>query len=293
MEAIPMAPLLWVLALLAMTDGSDNEIEVDFTSQAGYDRTLFHTKTGLTGGSWEAKGDGLRANLPTGRPNRQPSRFSAQVNLEGDFQIIAQYRINNLPYPKTPPAKAPGPSNNLEIVIGGKDLEATVFRDRRPEPGDEIGYFSKCPEGDATVQHHPFKGKVQKAAGRLGMRREGQKLTFLHGDVDGEMTEFGSTQFCTRPITEVGVQILALSSPDAVDITFDRLSIKADRLVRLQVLPPTGSMGILTWIVLGLVVAGVGALAYWYARTRRGKKPTSSRGSAAVPKGKSAGNPTH
>ncbi len=84
----------------------------------------------------------------------------------------------------------------------------------------------------------PAAGK----SGRLGVRRSGDQLTFLHSDADGALVEMGTVKFSTEPITDLGLQALALRSPDAIDVRFDRLSIKADRIVRLNEPPrPAGA----------------------------------------------------
>ncbi len=289
--AVPMTPLLCFLALSVLPVGSDNEIEIDFVADPKSAGALFSPSAGLTGAKWLMTEGGLRATLPVGLPCRQASRLSARVNLEGDFQIIVQYRVNSLPRPSTPPPQAPEPSNNLEIAIAGKDLVATVFRNQRIGLGEGIGYFSKCPQGDSAVGHQPFKGGT---SGQLGVRRVGQRLLFLYGDAHGPMIEFGSTRTCTTHITELGLQVLALNSPDALDVTFERLSIKADRLVRLE--PPhhhRANTGDLRRVVIGHGVAFVVGLTYWCTRTRRREKTTSSSDSRVAAKPESIEGARH
>ena len=94
-------------------------------------------------------------------------------------------------------------------------------------------------------------------------RRSGDQLTFLHSGVDGTLVEMGTVKFSTEPIADLGLQALALRSPDAIDVRFERLSIKADRIVRLQEPPPTG-WGRGAWLTLAVVVAVfIGALVAW------------------------------
>ncbi len=63
----------------------------------------------------------------------------------------------------------------------------------------------------------------------------------------------GTVKFGTGPIADLGLQALALRSPDAIDCRFERLSIKADKIVRLEKPPSTG-WGSGTWLTLAAVV---------------------------------------
>ncbi len=75
--------------------------------------------------------------------------------------------------------------------------------------------------------------------------------------------------FSTEPIAELGLQALALRSPDAIDVRFERLSIKADKIVRLEQPPSTG-WGSGTWLTLAAVVAVfIGGIAAWRLRSGR------------------------
>ena len=94
----------------------------------------------------------------------------------------------------------------------------------------------------------------------------------------------GTVKFSTEPIADLGLQALALRSPDAIDCRFERLSIKADKIVRLHKPPSTG-WGRGTWLTLAAVVAVfVGGLGGWRLRSGRDErpkpKPRSSRRSA-------------
>ena len=160
------------------------------------------------------------------------------------------------------------PTNNVEIFLYATDRMVTVFRDNRPS-GEGWGYYAQSPEGGSTLQHFPAKGK----SGRLGVRRSGDQLTFLHSEADGTLVEMGSFKLGTVPIAELGVQALALRSPDAIDVRFKRLSIKADKIVRLEQ-PPSSGWGGGTWLTLIAVVALlIGALAAWWLRSGRDEPP--------------------
>jgi hypothetical protein len=273
--------LSYFVVLSVLSAASENQIDVDFVAQSGYDRSLFRSEVGLAGGKWETTRAGLRATLPTGPPTREPSKFLALVHLEGDFEIVVEYQVVKLPRLSAPHfVNAEEPSNNVEIAIRGKDFEATVFRDRRFNFGDEIGYYAKSPKAGVVMLHRPAKNK---AIGQLGLRRVGEQLTFLHGIGDGPLAETGSTPLVTTPVTEVALQILALSSPDAIEVKFNRLHLTADRLIRIA--PPLESTGLskTTWIVIIHAVAIALGFAYWYSRAHRFQVRPQPAGKATGP----------
>ncbi|GEM_PF-7092167 len=80
----------------AFVGGDQNDIRVDFDGHT-FDRWLFRTEVGESGGRWDLTGAGIRAVLPTGTAGRPPIRFVALCHLEGDFQIAARYAIHGLP----------------------------------------------------------------------------------------------------------------------------------------------------------------------------------------------------
>ena len=199
------------------------------------------------------------------------------MHLEGDFEIVADFEIIRLPRPAEPPAGATvkDPTNNIEIFLYAPDVMVTVFRDNRPS-GEGWGFYAHSPEGGSTLRHFPATGK----SGRLGVRRSGDQLTFLHSGADGTLVEMGTVKFSTEPIADLGLQALALRSPDAIDVRFERLSIKADKIVRLEQPPSTG-WGSGTWLTLAAVVAVfIGGLRHGgygpAAMSNRSRSPPSS-----------------
>ena len=81
------------------------------------------------------------------------------------------------------------------------------------------------------------------------------------------------SSFSTEPIADFGLQALALRSPDAIDVRFNRLSIKADKIVRLEQPPSTG-WGSGTWLTLAAVLAVfIGGIAAWRLRSGRAGRP--------------------
>ncbi len=167
---------------------SADEIDVDFTRQS-YDRWLFRPEAALDGGRWDTKGNGLHASVPKGQPSRGPLRFRGLMHLEGDFEIVADFEIISLPRPAEPPPKGTvkDPTNNIEIFLYAPEVMVTVFRDHRPS-GEGWGFYARSPEGGSTLRHFPATGK----SGRLGVRRSGDQLTFLHSGVDGTARRDGN-----------------------------------------------------------------------------------------------------
>ncbi len=248
---------------------SAEEIDVDFTRQS-YDRWLFRPEAGLDGGRWDTKGNGLHASVPKGPTSRGPLRFRGLMHLEGDFEIVTDFEIIRLPRPAEPLAGATvkDPTNNIEIFLYAPEVMVTVFRDHRPS-GEGWGFYARSPQGGSTLRHFPASGK----SGRLGVRRSGEDLTFLHSGPDGSLVEMETVKFGTEPIAELGLQALALRSTDAIDCRFNRLSIKADKIVRLEQPPSTGWGGG-TWLMLAAVVAVfIGALAAWRLRSGAFEQP--------------------
>jgi prepilin-type N-terminal cleavage/methylation domain-containing protein/prepilin-type processing-associated H-X9-DG protein len=234
-------------------------IEVDFTGRS-YDRWLFRPEAWSEGGRWETKGNGLQASVAKGKPARGPLRFQGLMRLEGDFHIVTDFTLIRLPKPAEPPATGPikDPSNNVEIFLNAPECMVTVFRDHKPA-GEGWGFYAQSPEGGSTLRRFPATGK----SGRLGVSRAGNQLTFLRSEPDGTLVAMGTVKFSTAPIVELGLQALALRSPDAIDVRFERLSIEADKIVRLHQPPPTGS-GSGVWLTLAAgVAASVGGLIAW------------------------------
>jgi prepilin-type N-terminal cleavage/methylation domain-containing protein len=262
-----------------LAGASAEEVNVDFTRQS-YDRWLFRPEAGIDGGRWDTRSNGLHASVPKGQPSRGPLRFRGLMHLEGDFEIVTDFEIISLPQPAEPPPKATvqDPTNNIEIFMHAPDVMVTVFRDNRPS-GEGWGFYAHSPEGGSTLRHFPATGK----SGRLGVRRAGNQLTFLHSGVDDTLVEMETVTFSTEPIAELGLQALALRSPDAIDVRFNRLSIKADKIVRLEKPPSTG-WGSGTWLTLAAVLAVlIGGIAAWRLRSGHDEQPKPMPKPAARP----------
>jgi prepilin-type N-terminal cleavage/methylation domain-containing protein len=267
-------------------EASGDEISVDFTGRH-YDRWLFRPEAGLDGGRWDTAGGGLHAAVPKGKADRGPLRFQALMRLEGDFEVVADFALLRLPRPGTPApdSKIKDPSNNVEIFLNAPDRVVTVFRDHQPS-GEGWGFFARSPEGGVTYQRFPATAPGMKI-GRLGVRRTSDSLTFLRSEMGGPLIEMGTARFCAEPITGFGLQALALRSPDAIDVRFDRIAIQADKLVKLAT-PPASDGNAWFWPAMAIAVAAaVAGMIVWTVRSGSGKqprqKPTNTSGTRSSP----------
>jgi hypothetical protein len=219
------------------------------------DRWLFQTEIGESAGHWEVTKEGLRALLPAGTTDRPPLKIIAQLHLKGDFELLAQYAITSLPHPTTSLG-----SNNVEVALSGPNGFATCFRNN--EAGareDGYGFYVDYADQRNTVfRHFPTKA----TAGILAVRRTGKKLTFLQGGVGSSLGELGSLDFGDAPITGVALQALANSTTDGLDVRFERVEIRADRIVRLHEPSRLG----LNWWFWGPVGTAVTLIAAWAVR---------------------------
>ena len=125
----------------------------------------------------------------------------------------------------------------------------TVFRDHRPS-GEGWGFYAHSPEGGSTLRHFPALREEVRPARRPTLG--GPAHVPRTPDAAGALVEMGTVKFSTGPIADLGLQALALRSPDAIDARFDRLSIKADKIVRLHE-PPPHRLGLGAWLMLAAV----------------------------------------
>jgi prepilin-type N-terminal cleavage/methylation domain-containing protein/prepilin-type processing-associated H-X9-DG protein len=266
-----MSHFLVLLALAAASAGPGDVIDLDF-GERNYDRWLFQPTTGMTRSRWSTRGGGLRIELPPGPTDRPPVRFAGQFQVEGDFEVVAEYTISRLPRPAATGAggRAKDRSNNIEIAVAGPERMATVFRNHRPS-GEGCGFFAICPEGGTATRQLPARGRT----GRLGLRRVGGTLSFLRGGTAGPLEEMGSISFGTGPIREVALQAIALNTADGIDARFDRLLIRADRIVRLLV-PERAGWGTAAWVV-ALNAIAVALVAGLLVRRRADRRAAPAR----------------
>ena len=146
-------------------DASADEVAVDFTRRS-YDRWLFRPEASIEGGRWDSASGGLHAAIPKGKADRGPLRFQAQMRLEGDFEVSADFTLLKLTRPAAPrpDGKIKDPSNNVEIFLNAPDRVVTVFRDSQPA-GDGWGFYASSPEGGSTLRRFPTSGPGRTRAG--------------------------------------------------------------------------------------------------------------------------------
>jgi prepilin-type N-terminal cleavage/methylation domain-containing protein len=205
------------------------DVSVDFTTGA-FDRLIFRPDTGFGYGRWESKGQGLRATFPAGVTGRNAMHFDGSLQLEGDFEVTTEFVINRLPRPRAAKDANPaGARNSIEVRLGSAGLAAQVHRSHGAS-GEVFGAFGESPGGGFAAAAQPARTK----SGRIGIRRVGGRIAFLRAEAGAALTEFGSTEFGTEPVSGLGIFIDPLGTTDAIDVRFKRLDIHADRLVRLE-----------------------------------------------------------
>jgi len=240
----------------AATSAADpgREIVVDLTHER-YDRWAFRAMalpSGSYRGRWQEVDAGLRGALPAGPKDRRPVQLVGLFDLEGDFEVEARFRARKLPRPG-----GGSGSNRVEVRVGGSDRSASVFREASPE-AEGFGYAVETPFGVGDAEKHsPSKA----TSGRLKVRRVGTTLSFWKGEGGGPIAELGSVDFGSGPIREVAFQVAARGTTDAVDVTFEEVAVRADRIVRRESPPgrgagwPSPGLGLVAAAVLAVLAA--------------------------------------
>lgn len=223
-----MTTILVIAVATALVSASAQEIEVDFRSDQ-IDRALFFSDVKGSKGRWLVTSqNGLVAAIPKGPVDRPPIKYTSRFDLEGDFEVVADYVVGVLPAPRVPAGKDVGAaSNNIELVISGPGGWATVNR-RSTHDGEVWGYYAEVGGRASPSKGWPGEGK----AGRLAVRRAGDQLVFLRGIEAGPLEELGAIDFFREPVTEVSLQVNAWNSTDGVEVSFPGVRIKADRIIR-------------------------------------------------------------
>lgn len=243
----------WALVLVCIAGpcvGAES-IRADFSSRT-FDRWLFRTDSRESGGRWDLEGGALRAILPPGKVSRPPLRFFGQFRLEGNFEIVASFEIKKLPRPARPPG-----NNSIELAIWGSGRYASVFRQAQVT-ADGRGFFVHRDDADRDVAE--FVPAAEKS-GRLGFRRVGDRLSFLYGKSSSPLAEIGSASLGAGPIDGLVLMGFANSTPDGLDVQFDRIDVIADRIVR-SFGPPTSAwkawssaaVGVMLLVIVGFAV---------------------------------------
>jgi prepilin-type N-terminal cleavage/methylation domain-containing protein/prepilin-type processing-associated H-X9-DG protein len=293
MTRILASSCLTLLVLTLPAGAANNTIELDF-HKPGFDRGLFRTELGYINGNnmnftarWEAKGNGLRAQVPPGKSGRPPMRFECLMRLEGDFEIATDFTIAKFPKPKAPrPGLSGGePKNLIQISMTAQGRPATIARYHRTN-GEGYSVFAIMPDGQAFFREYPIDAKANPKTGGLALKRLGHLLWFCQPGPDGTLLDIESFNFGDQPIDEVELQVWPLDTTDALDVRFDRLRISADRIIELRGASSAGWLGYGWWGVGALAVAAVGFLAW---RRRDGELREFS--ADAVLKGGNGGRP--
>jgi prepilin-type N-terminal cleavage/methylation domain-containing protein/prepilin-type processing-associated H-X9-DG protein len=233
------------------------EVSVDFATGV-FDRLIFRPDYGFGYGRWESRGQGLRATIPPGVTGRNAMHFDCLLQLEGDFEVTTEFVINRLPRPRAAKdANSPARRNSIEIRLSSGGLAAEVHRSHGTS-GEVFGAFGESPEGGFAATPYPARTK----SGRIGIRRVGGRLAFFRAEAGRALTEFGSTEFGTGPVSGLGIYVNPLGTVDAIDVRFKRLDITADRLVRLEESPDLGRPLALWWAVSAAVAVAIAGLAW-------------------------------
>jgi Protein of unknown function (DUF1559) len=226
------APVILGLVIAILPGwGRGEEVSIDFATGV-FDRLIFRPDYGFGYGRWESRGQGLRATIPPGVTGRNAMHFDCLLQLEGDFEVTTEFVINRLTKPRAPKdAISPAPRNSIEIRLNSGGRAAEVHRSHGTS-GEVFGAFGESPDGGFASP--PYSARTK--SGRIGIRRVGGRIVFLRADAGRALTEFGSTEFGTGPVSGLGIYVNPLGTVDAIDVRFKRLDITADRLVRLGLL---------------------------------------------------------
>lgn len=215
---------------------------------------------------WQPGERGLRVATRQGDGGGPPTRLVSRFGIGGDFRLVLDYTIRELPTPGSAPdvAKDYDISNNIELLIPGAERFAIVYRNRR-RSGDGMGYFAKSPGSPPSDRHLPAGGRF----GRLGLARVKGTLSFLVADGEGDLGEIGSLAFGDRRLPEVAFGILRLNTSDAIDVEFTRLRIDAGEIL------PEGAcsdsrLGLWAGIAAFHLAALAVALGLWWWHLSRG-----------------------
>lgn len=245
-----------VVLLASYARAGAEELEVDFEN-LGY---RFRSVTGKDGGTLEPSGGTVHAFLPPGKMGRDSIRYEGKFQLAGDFEVSIGYDIKKLPRPDSPEAQA-SPyqhSNNIELSWWRPEQIVIVFRNHRIV-GEHYGYHVAIGKKKPSGMSKPALGPT----GRLGMRRAGAKLTFLHATGNGPLQELGTIDWNTDPVPVPSFGVRPLKTTDGIDVVFSHFHIKADQIVwsKQRPAPPVASRP-WHWLLAVPLAVGGGFVAY-------------------------------
>ena len=205
-----------------------DEISVDFATGV-FDRLIFRPDTGFGYGRWESRGQGLRATIPQGVTGRSAMHFDGLLQLEGDFEVTTDFVINRLARPR-----GEGRQFSRCAIASRSAWAARALRQWSIGPmGPRASFSARSASRPKAYSPRPLTPR-ERIRGRIGIRRFGGRIAFVHADAGRALTEFGSMEFGTGSVSGLGIYINPVGTTDAIDVRFNRLDIRADRLVRLE-----------------------------------------------------------
>lgn len=254
---------VWLILLGSWSEGTEStptEIKETFSGR-DFDHarwTLSNTSVAIT--KVDFSRGVMRLIVPPGPDMRPLMGLSSRFGLEGDFDVRVDYTIRSLPKPEKEWV-------NLSIFVSGPDGMAAISRTN--DAGSGHGY-SRWFQPRAGIIMAPLAMNVPSddKAGTLRLERLGKELRYYAGGRGRPLHQIGAVDFGDRPIDTVAFQVLPQPLKSSIDIEFDNISVKADRIAGL-VFVPRARFGTFRWILLGLGVVALASLWRWSARRRR------------------------
>jgi hypothetical protein len=211
------------------------------------------TKTDFSRGAF-------RLVVPPGPDMRPLVGLTSRFGLEGDFEVTVDYVLHSLPKPAKEWV-------NVSIFINGPDGMAAMTRTNNANSGHGYTTWFQPPAG-SKAQMHASGVPTEDKTGRLRLARVGKELRFYASAAGQPSHQLGAAEYGDRPVETLAFQVLAPALKAQVDVEFDNISVKADRLTGLVYVPPT-TYGSLPWIGGGLAVLAIIGVWWWSTRTRR------------------------
>jgi hypothetical protein len=235
--------------------------EITETFSAGdFDRTrwaLANTTVAITKADF-SKGV-MRMIIPPGPDMRPLLGLNSRFGLEGDFEIRVDYAIHSLPRPEKEWA-------NLSIFIQGPDGMAAMTRTHNMATGHGFSRWFQ-PPADSKAKVEAGGEPTVDRSGTLRLVRVGKELQYSAAARGQPFHSIGTVAIGDRPIDTVGFQVLAPPMKAPIDLEYDNISVKADRLTGLTYVPESG-YGPLPWILGGALVVALALLWWWSAKRK-------------------------
>jgi hypothetical protein len=124
------------------------------------------------------------------------------------------------------------------------------------------------PPAGSKAQVHASGVPTEDKSGRLRLARVGKELRFYASAAGQPLHQLGAAEYGDRPVGTLAFQVLAPALKAQVDVEFDNISVKADRLTGLVYVPPT-TYGSLPWIGGAILVVALVLLWWWSTRRTR------------------------